>query len=87
MKPVSPLKVFRQDDVSVSVFARTAVVKGKPITFHSASFSRSYKDASGTWKYSKNFDSQDLGKVMALAQQASEFIERERGLVAADAED
>jgi len=45
-----------------------------PFTYYSASFSRSYKDASGSRKYTKNFDSEDLGSVMALAQQASELV-------------
>ena len=75
----SPVKVLRMDDVSVSVFARDRVVQGASVTFYSVSFSRSYKDAGGSWKYTKNFDAEDLGKVMALAKQASEFIESRRG--------
>lgn len=75
-----PVKVIRIEDVSVSIFARTREVSGETITYYSASFSRSYKDASGNRKYTKNFDSEDLGSVMALAQQASEFIEQARGM-------
>lgn len=77
-----PFKVFRIDDVSVSVFSRDRVVKGETVTFYSASFSRSYKDASGAWKYTNYFDSEDLGKVMALAKDASEFIQAKRGVAA-----
>ena len=84
---IGPVKVFRQDDVSVSIFSRARVVKGENVIFYSASFSRSYKDPTGSWKYTKNFDSEDLGKVMALAKQASEFIDSERGLTATDGED
>lgn len=69
-----PVKVFRLDDVSVSLFARTRNVQGKPVTFYSASFSRSYKDAVGERKFTKSFDADDLGSVVTLAQQASEFI-------------
>lgn len=70
-----PLKVFRMDDVSASIFARERVVRGEPVTFHSVSFSRSYKDARGQWQYTKNFDSQDMGKVMLVAKQAGDFID------------
>ncbi len=69
-----PLKVLRIDDVSVSIFARQRQMQGEEVTFYSTSFSRSYKDATGSWKYTKNFDTEDLGKIMALAQQASEYI-------------
>ena len=69
-----PVKVFRIDEVSVSVFARDREIQGQPVTFHSVSFSRSYKDAAGERKYTKNFDAEDLGHVVSLAQQASEFI-------------
>jgi hypothetical protein len=63
------------DDVSASIFARERVVRGEPVTFHSVSFSRSYKDARGQWQYTKNFDSQDMGKVMLVAKQAGDFID------------
>jgi len=75
-----PIKVLRLDDISVSVFRRDRKFKGQNVTFFSASFSRSYKDDNGSWKYAKNFDPEDLGKVMSLAKQASEFINVERGL-------
>jgi hypothetical protein len=75
----SPIKVFRMEDVSISVFARDRVVESKPITFYSVSLSRSYKDAKGNRKYTKNFDAEDLGKLIALAKEASEFIEVRRG--------
>jgi hypothetical protein len=71
----SPLKVFRSDDVSASVFARERDLGGQRVTFYSVSFSRSYKDATGQRQYSKSFDTEDLGKVMQLAQQAREFIQ------------
>lgn len=73
-----PLKVFRIEDVSASVFTRDRTVNGEPATFYSVSFSRSYKDADGSRKYTKNFDPEDLGQVVALAQQAGAFIEAER---------
>lgn len=69
-----PVKVFRLDDVSVSLFARTRSVQGKPVTFHSASFSRSYKDATGVRKYVRSFDPDDLGRLVSLIQQASAYL-------------
>src|SRR5262245_19405794 len=65
-----PVKQFRIEDVSASIFAR----EYNGITYHSVSFSRSYKDAKGTWKYSRSFDKEDLDKVVKLAQQCSEYL-------------
>ena len=69
-----PLRVFLIDDVSASVFSREHQVRGEPQTFYSVSFSRSYKDVQGARKYVKTFNPEDLGKITALAQQASEYI-------------
>ena len=69
-----PAKVFRIDDVSASVFARERAVRGESRVFYSVSFSRSYKDANGAWRYSKSFDLEDLGKIISLCQQADEYI-------------
>jgi hypothetical protein len=74
-----PVKVFRIEEVSASIFARTRTVQGAPVTFHSVSFSRSYKDAAGERKYTKNFDTEDLGAIVSLAQQASEYIHGLKG--------
>lgn len=70
-----PIKVFRLDDVSVSLFARERSFQGRPATFFSASFSRSYKDAAGERKYTKNFDADDLGKVAELCKMAADHID------------
>lgn len=70
-----PVKVFRIEDVSVSIFARERSVKGQLVTFYSTSFSRSYKNASGKWSYTKHFDVQDLPKLIVLANQANDFVE------------
>jgi hypothetical protein len=66
----APVKAFRVSDVSASIFARE--YNGR--TFHSVSFTRSYKDASGAWKYVKSFDVEDLGKVVTVAQQSAEWL-------------
>jgi len=70
----APLKTFVLDSVSASIFARDRVVRGRPRTFYSVSFTRSYKDASGQFKYTKSFDVDDLGAVVSCAQQASEYL-------------
>ena len=69
-----PAKVIRIDDVSASVFVREHTVKGETRVFYSVSFSRSYKDSSGTWRYAKSFDLEDLGKIVSLCQQADTYI-------------
>ncbi|MBS0264878.1 MAG: hypothetical protein JSS02_23280 [Planctomycetes bacterium] len=70
----APVKLIFIDDVSASVFAREYPVRGKPQTFYSVSFSRSYRDAQGARKYVKTFNPEDLGKIVSCAQQASDFI-------------
>ena len=49
-------------------------MRGEPQTFYSVSFSRSYRDGKGEWRYSKSFGLEDLGKVITVAQQADEYI-------------
>jgi len=66
----SPVKVFRVDDVSASIFSR--VYNGR--TYYGVSFTRGYKDAKGERRYSKTFDADDLGKVVTVAQQAAEYL-------------
>jgi hypothetical protein len=68
------LKVFRIDDVSSSVFARDRQIRGESRTFYSVTFSRSYKDSAGQWRYTKWFDLDDLGSVVTVAQQASDYV-------------
>lgn len=72
--PAKAMKVFRIDDVSASVFARERQFRDETRTFYSVTFSRSYKDSSGQWKYTKWFDLEDLGKVVTVAQQASDYV-------------
>ncbi len=69
-----PVKSFRIDDVSVSIWKRDTMYKGSMTSFYSFTFERSYKDAAGQWRYTKTFDLDDLGKIASLCQQASEFI-------------
>lgn len=77
-----PVATIRVDDCSASVWSREFVSQGKPKVFYSVTLERSYKDASGAWKYTKSFDGDSLGKVVSLCQQASETI---AGLMQKDA--
>src|SRR2546425_577859 len=70
-----PIQTLREGDVSASIRAREVQSQGKPVTFCSVSFERSYRDRAGTWKYTKNFDASDLGALVAVAQRAAEYIE------------
>lgn len=75
-----PVKVFVLDDVSASVFARKFAGRGQERTYYSVSFSRSYRDSSGSRRYVKTFNLEDLGKVVTVAQQADEFIRQQPGV-------
>lgn len=69
-----PAKTFRVDDCSLSLWARERNIHGETVVFYSATMERSYKDASGAWKYTRSFDADSLGKLVTLCQQASDFI-------------
>ena len=69
-----PAKTLRQDDCSASIWAREYPVQGKPTIFYSVNFERSYKDRDGSWRYSRSFSQDDLGKIVALCQQAEAAI-------------
>ena len=65
---------YRADDCRASIWARDYNVQGRPKTFVTVTFERSYKDRDGQWRYTKNFDVEDLGKVVTVTQQAAEWI-------------
>ena len=70
-----PIKTIRVDDCSLSIWVREATVRREALKFYSCSFERSYKDRDGSWKYTKSFDWESLGKIVTLCQQASEAIQ------------
>ena len=76
IKSIGPVKVFKAEDVSASVFVRDVPVKGEVRTFYSVSFSRSYRDSKNERRYVKSFNLEDLGKVVTVAQQADEYIRK-----------
>ena len=62
-----PYKTIRVEDVSASIWARERQIKGEMIVFYSVSFERRYRAADGQWRYTRSFDLDDLGKVVASA--------------------
>lgn len=76
-----PIKVLRIEEVSASIFERIKEIQGKPVAFHNVSFSRSYRDEKNNRQYTKSFSTDDLGKLVNLAVQASEFIDTRKAEV------
>ena len=64
-----PLKVFREGDVSASVFGR----EHNGVIYYSVTFSRSYEQ-DGNRRYTKWFDRGDLPKIIIVAKQADEYL-------------
>jgi hypothetical protein len=46
------------------------------MTFYSVSLERSYRDAAGQYRYTRNFDGECLGRLVAVIQKAAEYIQR-----------
>lgn len=70
----TPLRTFREGDCSLSIWGREYPVQGKMVTFYSLTFERSYRDRSGTWRYTKSFSHDDLGQIVSLCHQAERAI-------------
>lgn len=69
-----PVKTFRVDDCSASIWQRERVVQGTPMIFSSITLERSYVDRDGKRQWTQSFDPDSLGKIVQLCQMASEFI-------------
>ena len=70
-----PLKTFREEDVSVSIWARDRESRGEKLTFYSMTFERSWRDQAGQFRYSKYLNFEDMPKVAKLAKAAQEYVE------------
>ena len=70
-----PVKVFRNDALSVSVFRNEVTRDGKPSAFHKVTIAKTYKrkDDEGFGRTS-SFEVQDFPKICILLIQAGEFI-------------
>ena len=65
-----PVARLRIGLINASIWERTTE-KG---TFHSVSFERRYRDASGNWQTTHSFDTNDLLALAILADQAQSKI-------------
>lgn len=74
-----PAKVFRIEDVSVSIFAHERDDGARNFSFN---FQRSYRDRTQTWKRTQWFGLDDLGKLITLAEQANDWAREQLGKAA-----
>lgn len=70
----SPVATLWLEDVGLSIWSRDHLVRGKMQAFFSITFERSFKDRDGAKRYTKSFEPDSLGKIVALCQQASDRI-------------
>lgn len=68
-----PIKTFRIDNVSCSVWSRR-IVKVEPRTYFSLSFERSYESRKGERKYTTYFNLSDLPKIVTLCKEAEDYV-------------
>ncbi len=73
-KAKQPLKVFRLEDISVSVFANDRQVKGEQVTFYNLTTTKSYKKGDETLR-TQTFGSDDINKLCFLLCRADDFIQ------------
>lgn len=69
-----PVTTVRIEDISCSIWARDHVVQGQNRVFYSCSLERSYRGRDGLWHFTKSFDPESLGNVVAVVQQAAEKL-------------
>jgi len=69
----NPEKKFSCGPISVSIWAHTKVVAGETVKFYSVTINKAYKE-SEEWKYTNNFNIEDLPKVALVATEAYKYI-------------
>ncbi len=69
-----PADSVRIGDVSGSIWTRDVQVQGAMRRFYSCTFERSYKDRDGTYRYTKTFDRDSLGALVAVIQKVDERV-------------
>lgn len=69
-----PLKTFREESVSASVWSREVSAGQQRRTYYSVTLERAYKVPGQPWRYTHSFDATDLGNVAEVIEQADEFI-------------
>ena len=68
------VKVFRLDDVSVSVFANEREIDGERVTFYNVAMSKTYKKGSET-RRTQSFGSGDIAKLIFCLKEAGDFVD------------
>ena len=71
-----PIESIRIGDVSASIWARQHQVRGELKTFYSLTLERSYRDRTGAFQFTKSFDPDSLGSLVAVIQKADEYFHR-----------
>ena len=69
-----PVDTIRIGDVSCSIWKREAQMQGALRRFYSCTFERSYKDRDGSYKYTKTFDRDSLGSLVAVIQKTEDRL-------------
>ena len=69
-----PVQSFREGEVSASIWAREVHQQGRAVTFYALSVERAYRDRDGHYKYTRNFDANDLGALLTVIQRSAEYI-------------
>lgn len=69
-----PVQTFRLRGVTVSVFANTAKMKDREVTFHKVAIQRSYRDDDGEWQNTTSYGRDDLPVMGLLLKQAWQWI-------------
>ncbi len=70
-----PLHSIREGEINISVWSRQHMVRGEPRTFYSVTIERSYRDQFGQTRYTKSFDPESLGLLVAAIQRTSEYLQ------------
>lgn len=73
-----PIQTVRIGDVSASIWSRDHQVRGELRTFYSVTLERSFRDRDGAYRYTKSFDPDSLGSLVAVIQKADEYLQRLR---------
>ena len=73
-----PIESIRIGDVSASIWSRLHQVRGELKTFYSLTLERSFRDRTGSYQYTKSFDPDSLGSLVAVIQKADEYFQRLR---------
>ena len=72
-KANKPVRVFRLEDVSVSVFANDREIKGETVTFYNLTMIKLYKKGDETLR-TQTFGSDDIHKLCYVLNKADDYI-------------